>query len=92
MRAYAEETNRQNHERRAEAEADRRTLEKIERGLRGIMTAIEDGMYQPAMKARMDELTQQKAEIRPRRRPPEVSQARSYNEHACKSAIPDPPQ
>jgi site-specific DNA recombinase len=66
VRAYAEETNRQNHERRAEAEADRRTLEKIERGLKGIMTAIEDGMYQPAMKTRMDELTQQKAEIQAR--------------------------
>jgi hypothetical protein len=29
----------------------------------GIMTAIEDGMYQPAMKARMDGLERQKAEI-----------------------------
>jgi hypothetical protein len=27
------------------------------------MDAIEDGMYQPAMKARMQELVQQKAEI-----------------------------
>jgi hypothetical protein len=34
VRAYAEETNRQNHERRAQGEADRRTLEKIERGIR----------------------------------------------------------
>jgi site-specific DNA recombinase len=31
------------------------------------MGAIEDGMYQPAMKARMIELTQQKAEIEARR-------------------------
>ena len=66
VRAYAEETNRQNHERRAQAEADRRTLEKIERGLKGIMVAIEDGMYQPAMKARMGELARQKAEIEAR--------------------------
>ncbi len=66
VRAYAKETNRQNHERRAQAEADRRTLEKIERGLKGIMAAIEDGMYQPAMKARMGELAQQKAEIEAR--------------------------
>ena len=29
----------------------------------GIMAAIEDGLYQPSMKARMDELERQKAEI-----------------------------
>jgi hypothetical protein len=63
VRAYAEETNRQNHERRAQAEADRRSLEKINRGIKGILDAIEDGMYQPAMKARMSELEQQKAQI-----------------------------
>jgi len=56
VRAYAEETNRLNHERRAQAEANRRALEKIARGIKGIMDAIEDGMYQPAMKARMREL------------------------------------
>jgi site-specific DNA recombinase len=63
VRAYAEETNRQNHERRAHAETSRRALEKIERSIKGILDAIEDGMYQPAMKARMGELQQQKAEI-----------------------------
>jgi site-specific DNA recombinase len=66
VRAYAEETNRQNHERRAQVEADRRSLEKINRGIKGILDAIEDGMYQPAMKARMSELEQQKAEIEKR--------------------------
>jgi hypothetical protein len=66
VRAYAEETNRQNHERRAQAETNRRALEKIERSIKGIMEAIEDGMYQPAMKARMTELTQQKAETEAR--------------------------
>jgi site-specific DNA recombinase len=66
VRAYAEETNRQNHERRAQVEADRRSLEKINRGVKGILDAIEDGMYQPAMKARMSELEQQKAEIEKR--------------------------
>ena len=60
------QTNRQNHERQAQAEADRRALEKLERGIKGIMDAIEDGMYQPAMKARRDELAQQKAEIEAR--------------------------
>jgi site-specific DNA recombinase len=62
----AEETNRQNHERRAQAETSRRALEKIDRGIKGILEAIEDGMYQPAMKARMGELEQQKAEIQKR--------------------------
>jgi len=61
VRAYVEEANRQNHERRAQAEANRRTLEKIERSIKRILDAIEDGMYQPAMKARMGELSQQKA-------------------------------
>ena len=66
VRAYAEEINRQNHERRAQAEGDRRALEKIGRGAKGIMDAIEDGMYQPAMKVRMAELDQQRAEIEAR--------------------------
>jgi site-specific DNA recombinase len=66
MRAHAEETNRQNHERRAQTESDRRSLEKIERGIKGIMAAIEDGMYQQTMKARMGELAEQKAEIEAR--------------------------
>jgi len=66
VRAYAEETNRQNHERLAQAESSRRALVKIERGIKGILEAIEDGMYQPAMKARMSELEQQKAEIEKR--------------------------
>ena len=66
VRAYAEETNRQNHERRAQAETSRRALEKIERGIKGILDAIEDGMYEPVMKARMSELEHQKAEIEKR--------------------------
>jgi hypothetical protein len=66
VRAYAKETNRQNHERRAQAEVDRRTHEKIERSIKGITDAIEDGMYQPAMKVRMAELVQQKVEIEAR--------------------------
>jgi len=66
VRAYAEETNRQNRERRVQVETSRRALEKIERSIKGIMDAIEDGMYQPAMKARMEELDHQKAEIEKR--------------------------
>ena len=45
MRAYAEETNRLNHDRRAQAETDRRALQKIERAIAGIMVAIEGTAY-----------------------------------------------
>ncbi len=63
VRAYTQERNRLNHDRRAQHEADRRALDKIDRAIAGIIAAIEDGMYQPAMKARMDELERQKTEI-----------------------------
>jgi site-specific DNA recombinase len=41
----------------------RRELKNMERSIKGIIDPIEDDMYQPAMKARMQELVQQKAEI-----------------------------
>ena len=63
VRAYAEALNSQNRERRAQAELDRKAPRKIERGIAGIMAAIEDGMYQPAMKDRMEELERQKADV-----------------------------
>jgi len=63
VRAFAEELNRQNHERRAQAEIDNRALAKIERGIAGMIAAIEDGLYQPSMKARMEDMERQKAEI-----------------------------
>lgn len=53
VKAYAEEINRLNHDRRAQAAIDRRNLAKIEKAIAGIISAIEDGMYQPSMKARM---------------------------------------
>ncbi|CAN5237475.1 hypothetical protein BH11PSE5_BH11PSE5_27100 [soil metagenome] len=61
--AYADYINRENREQRAQVEADRRALEKIDKATAGIMTAIEDGLYQPAMKARIAELERQKADI-----------------------------
>jgi site-specific DNA recombinase len=60
--------NRQNHARRAQTNADRQALPKIERAIKGIIAAIEDGMYPPPMKARMTELEQQKAEVETRLR------------------------
>ena len=64
VRAHHEMLNRENHARRAQAEADCKALAKIERAIAGIMAAIEDGMYEPIMKARMEELQRQKAESR----------------------------
>src|SRR3546814_508037 len=61
--AYAAHINRENREKRVQAEADTRALAKIERAVAGIMAAIEDGLYQPAMKARMAELEREKAEV-----------------------------
>ena len=74
VRAYAEEMNRLNRNRRVQSETDRRALQKIERAIAGIMAAIEEGLYQPFMKARMDELERQRAEIADRlaQAPPDV--------------------
>jgi site-specific DNA recombinase len=61
--AYAEHTNRENRERRIQTDADRQALARVEKATAGILTAIEDGLYQPSMKARMAELEREKAEI-----------------------------
>jgi site-specific DNA recombinase len=61
--AYAEEMNRLNRDRRVQAATDEKALAKVEKAIAGIMAAIEDGMYQPSMKARMDDLERQKVEI-----------------------------
>lgn len=61
MRAYAEETNRLNRERRANGDGWRIELTKVEKAIAGMIAAIEEGLYQPSMKARMEELERQKA-------------------------------
>ena len=61
--AYANHINRENRERRVQADADRRGLARIDKAVAGIMAAIEDGLYQPSMKARMAELERERAEI-----------------------------
>ena len=63
VRAYAEEMNRLNRDRRAQMEGHPQGAYPSGEGHSGILAAIEDGMYQPSMKARMDELERQKAEI-----------------------------
>src|SRR3546814_6088587 len=54
--AYANHINRENRERRIQADADARALARIDKAVAGIMAAIEDGLYQPTMKVRMAEL------------------------------------
>jgi hypothetical protein len=54
--AYAAHINRENREQLIQADADWRGLAWIDKAVAGIMAAIEDGFYQPAMKARMAEL------------------------------------
>ena len=63
VRAYAAEINRLNHDQRAQAADGQKALARIEKAIASILAAIEDGMYQPSMKARMDELERQKVEI-----------------------------
>ena len=61
--AYAAHINRENRERRLQANADRRALAKVDKAVAGIMAAIEDGLYQPSMKARMAEFERERVEI-----------------------------
>ena len=56
MRAYAEETNRLNRERRASGEGHRSELAKIQRTLKQMLGAIEEGGHTRGMTERMREL------------------------------------
>ena len=99
VRAYHEQKNRLNHERRAQAGAERQALGKIERAIKGIMAAIEDGLYRPSMKARMSELEQQKADLEARLREapadipdvnPNVAEVYRRNVIGLATALKDP--
>lgn len=63
MRAYAEETNRLNRERRSNGDAWRVELAKVEKQIQGIIEAIKDVMHQPSMKGAMDGLEARKVEL-----------------------------
>ena len=63
FRAYAEETNRLNREHRVNDDGWRAELIMVEQAIRGIIAAIEEGLYQPSMKQRLEELERQKAEL-----------------------------
>ena len=63
MRAYAEETNRLNRERRSNGDAWQAELAKVQKQIAEIVEAIADGMYHPSMKEKMTGLETRKAEL-----------------------------
>jgi site-specific DNA recombinase len=63
MRAFAEETNRLNRERRSSSGADRKALADIEKKLKEIVTAIEDGGYSRPLMARLRDLEAKQDEL-----------------------------
>ncbi|MBV9287915.1 MAG: recombinase family protein [Hyphomicrobiales bacterium] len=63
MRAYAEEINRLNRERRAGGEADRKALADVEKKLKEIVTVIEDGGYSRPLMTRLRELEAKQDEL-----------------------------
>ena len=56
MRAYVEETNRLNRERRAAGDADRTALAEVEKRIAVIVVAIEDGGYTRTMTSHLRKL------------------------------------
>ncbi|MDX2265916.1 MAG: recombinase family protein [Hyphomicrobiales bacterium] len=63
VRAFHEETNRLNRDRRSQAEEDKRALTKVMQGIKSVIDSIEEGMFHPSMKGRMDELEARRAEL-----------------------------
>ena len=63
MRAYANETNRLNRERRSSNDAWTAELAKVEKDIRGIIEAIKAGMFHESMKDEMTALEARKAEL-----------------------------
>ena len=63
MRAYAEETNRLNRERRSNGDAWKADLVKVEKQIAQIVEAIADGMYHPSMKEKMTGLEARREEL-----------------------------
>jgi site-specific DNA recombinase len=63
MRAYAEETNRLNRERRSSGDADRKALADVEKKLKEIVAAVEDGGYSRPLMARLRDLETKQDEL-----------------------------
>lgn len=66
IRAYVEESNRLNQNRRARIEVDRRELQKIAQALREIVAEIEKGAGNRTLLARMTELEQREDAVNAR--------------------------
>jgi len=66
MKAYAEETNRLNRERRASGATDRKELAEIEKKIATMLDVIEDGGYARGMMDRMRALEARQDEINER--------------------------
>jgi site-specific DNA recombinase len=62
-RTFHEEVNRQAAELNQSRAQDQGQLEAVRRKIASMIRAIEDGLYQPSMKARMAELEAEKAEL-----------------------------
>ena len=63
MRAYADETNRLNRGRRSSGGADRKALGDVDKKLKEIVTAIEDGGYSRPLMTRLRELEAKQDEL-----------------------------
>ena len=66
MRAYSEEMNRLNRDRRLSIDSDRRALADVERKIKDVVTVIENGGNKPALLDRLDELELQRGNLRER--------------------------
>ena len=66
MRPYAEETNRNNRERRASGASDRKDLAGIEKKIAAMIAVIEDGGYVRGMVERLRELEAHQDELNER--------------------------
>ena len=66
MKAYAEETNRLNRERRASGATDRTELAELDRKIKAMLEVIEDGGYARGMMDRMRELEARQDELNER--------------------------
>ena len=66
MRAWAEETNRLNRERRASGEADRQELAAVKKKMKAMIDVIEDGGYVRGMMDRLRELEARQDELEAR--------------------------
>jgi hypothetical protein len=64
VEAFREETKRQRDAHEAEEKGRERKAAELDRKINAIFRAIEDGLYDPAMKARLADLTEEREKIR----------------------------